>query len=93
MTLAQAVLDKLAKEFKIEKNPERQDWREIPKNYCFSKKRVERAVKLALEMAQVEVLKEIEFVENNSDFDENTLEILKKCLLAKPAPEKKEKTI
>lgn len=58
--LIEQVLEKLVKGLKIEKLPEKQDWREIPKNYCFSKKRVERAVVLALETKQAEVLKLID---------------------------------
>lgn len=49
--LEQRVLDKLAKEFKIEQKPEKQVWAEVPKNYCFGKAKIERAVEIALEEA------------------------------------------
>ena len=51
-TLAERVLKKVAKEFKIEKDEAKRTWKEVPKNYCFSKERVERIVDLALQLSQ-----------------------------------------
>ena len=53
--LVAKVLDKLAKEFKIERDEEKRVWKEIPRNYCFDKTQVRRAVELALETKQAEV--------------------------------------
>ena len=41
-------LDKLAKEKKIDQLPENCVWAEVPRNYCFSKSDVERAVDIVL---------------------------------------------
>ncbi len=44
----QKILDKLAKEYKIEKNEEKRTWDEIPRNYCFCKEQVKMAVEMAI---------------------------------------------
>ena len=41
------VLELLAKEFKIEQEEDKRIWSEIPTNYCFGKKQLERAVVLS----------------------------------------------
>ena len=43
------VLEKLAKEYKIEKNEEKRTWDEIPRNYCFCKEQVKKAVEIAID--------------------------------------------
>jgi len=50
------VLDKLAKEFKIEREEAKQVWSEIPANYCFGKKQLERAVVLSRQSVEARVV-------------------------------------
>ncbi len=44
----QKILEKAAKEYKIHKKEENQAWDMIPRNYCFGKKQVMMAVKIAI---------------------------------------------